>query len=311
MPELTDQFRALEPWLAAAQLVLSMIGMGATLAWNDFTGILRRPWAVFLVLVLQFVAVPLLAVGISAVVALPHEIVMGLYLLAVLPSGAQSNLFTYLGRGDVPLSIAATCASTVVSLLLTPLLLGLLWSIALPGEFAMPVGSIVGCLVLQMLLPLGVGMLIGKWQHARRMQIARRFVRASLAVLALLIVGAFAAGQLAVGRYGWVVPTVVVGLVIFTSVGTKLVTRALGFDNRHRFTIAVEVALRNGPLGIALCGPLFAQAGHDNPMYDAALYVCLLAGGTMLLAATVAVLRRLRGDELRHEMAFVQTTARG
>jgi bile acid:Na+ symporter, BASS family len=311
MLELTDQFFRVEPLLAATQLILSMIGMGATLALTDFSRIFRRPVAIILVLVLQFVAMPLVVAGIAATGTVPHEIVMGLYLLAVLPSGAQSNVFTYLGRGDVPLSIAATCASTVVCLLFTPLLLRLLWSIALPGDFVMPVGSILACLVFQMILPLALGMLLGKWQHARRMQIARWFVKASLVVLGLLIVGAFATGQLAIGRYGWWVPTLVVSLVIFTSVSTKLLTRALGFNSRQRFTIAVEVTLRNGPLGIALCGPLFSGAGKDHALYDAALYVCLLAGGAMLVTATVAVMRRVRGGDLLAEPPVRQTTTSG
>ncbi len=298
MQELTEQFHRLEPTLAAVQLILATIGMGATLAWADFANIFRRPGAVLLVLCLQFVVMPLVVVAIGLTGILPHEILLGLYLLVSLPSGAQSNVLTYLGRGDVPLSITATCASTIVCLVLTPLLLRLLWSFALPGDFSMPVGSIVSCLVWQMLVPLAAGMLVGRWRHQQRMAIARRFVQASLAVLGVIIVGAFATGQLAVGRYGWIAPVAIIGLVIFSSVVTKLLTRALGYDHRQRFTIAVEVTLRNGPLGIALCGILFNAAGPEEPLYVASLYVCLLAAGAMLAVAGVAVVRRLRSAKL-------------
>src|SRR5690606_36236741 len=128
-------------------------GMGATLSWADFANIFRRPGAVLFVVSLQFLVMPLVVVAVGLTGIVPQEILLGLYLLVALPSGAQSNVFTYLGRGDVPLSITATCASTVVCLVLTPLLLRLSWSFALPGGFTMPVGSIVGCLLWQMLGP--------------------------------------------------------------------------------------------------------------------------------------------------------------
>lgn len=299
MQELTEQFHRYEPALAAVQLILAMIGMGATLAWSDFENIFRRPSAVLLVLGLQFLVMPLVVLGVGLTGIVPQEILLGLFLLASLPSGAQSNIFAFLGRGDVPLSITATCASTAVCLVLTPLLLRLFWSFALPGDFTMPVGSIVGCLVWQMLVPLACGMLVGRWRHHQRMAIARGFVKVSLAVLGVIIVGAFATGQLAVGRYGWIAPSVIISVVIFSSVVTKLLTRALGYDHRQRFTIAVEVTLRNGPLGIALCGILFSATGPEEPLYAASLYVCLLAAGAMLVTAGVAVVRRLRSAEDR------------
>jgi predicted Na+-dependent transporter len=162
----------------------------------------------------------------------------------------------------------------------------------------MPVGSIIFCLIWQMLVPLAFGMLVGRWWHQQRMAIARRFIQISLVVLGVIIVGAFSTGQLAIGRYGWISPVVIVTLVIFSSVVTKLLTRALGYDHRQRFTIAVEVTLRNGPLGIALCGILFNASGPEEPLYAASLYVCLLAAGAMLGTAGVAVVRRLRNSSL-------------
>lgn len=297
MHELTEQFHRFEPALAAVQLILAMIGMGTTLAWADFVNIFRRPGAVLLVLCLQFLVMPMAVMAIAQVGILPPEVLLGLYLLVSLPSGAQSNIFTYLGRGDVPLSITATCASTVICLVLTPLLLRLFWSMALPGDFTMPIGSIVSCLIWQMIVPLAIGMFIGRWQHQQRIAIARTFVKLSLAVLGVIIVGAFATGQLAISRYGWIAPTMIILVVVFSSVITKLLTKALSYNPRQRFTMAVEVTLRNGPLGIALCGILFDASGPEEPLYAASLYVCLLAAGAMLVTAAVAVVRRIRSAD--------------
>ncbi len=107
----------------STQLVLAMLGMGATSTLQQFRDVLRAPGNIALVLALQFLVMPLLAVAFGRLTGMPSEIVIGLILLMALPSGSLSNILTFLGRGSVPLSIAATCASTALCLLATPLVL--------------------------------------------------------------------------------------------------------------------------------------------------------------------------------------------
>jgi BASS family bile acid:Na+ symporter len=62
--------------LAAAQLILSMSGMGATLTKAQFQAIVRRPQPVVLVLALQYLVFPVLAAVVSHLASLPPGIAL-------------------------------------------------------------------------------------------------------------------------------------------------------------------------------------------------------------------------------------------
>ena len=57
---------------------------------------------------------------------IPSEYALGIIILGSCPGGTASNLIAYLCRADVALSIICTFASTLVSVVLTPLLILLL-----------------------------------------------------------------------------------------------------------------------------------------------------------------------------------------
>ena len=71
----------------------------------------------------------------------------------------MSNVFTFLGRGHVALSIALTGVTTVACLVTTPIVLGLLIAQHIPVEFTMPAGQVALEIALILLLPLTLGML--------------------------------------------------------------------------------------------------------------------------------------------------------
>ena len=132
-----------EYFVAATQLVFMMTGMGATLTLAEFRDIARRPLPVVSVFLLQYVACPLLAIGFAQWFNLSPGIALGLLIVATMPSGALSNIFTYFGKGNVPLSISATCASTVGCLVLTPIVLRIAQPAGLPPTFQMPTVQIL------------------------------------------------------------------------------------------------------------------------------------------------------------------------
>lgn len=295
MSGLVDTLRQIEQVLTVSQLVLAMLGMGVTLRGQDFWDILRRPIPILWILLLQFVAMPLLVAGLGVTGWLSSEILMGLILVMALPSGAQSNVFTYLGRGNVPLSITATCASTALGLVVTPLLLRVMTEWALPAGFSMPTGSVVSCILFQLLLPLLAGMWIGQRWPDKRQWLARRAVGTSFVMLGIVILTALGTGQLPVFHYGWKAFVSVIAVMALSSLLAKLATRLLGYSSRERYTMTIEVALRNAPLGIGLCGPLFLDGTErGEKLYGATMYVCLLAGGAMLGVCGVTITRRLR-----------------
>ncbi len=287
-----DFYRANEGVFYSTQLVLAMLGMGATSTLQQFRDVLRAPGNIALLLGLQFVLMPLLAVGFGKATGVPNEIAIGLVLLVALPSGSLSNIMTFLGRGNVPLSITATCDSTTVCLVVTPLVLRLFAARQLPTDFEVPLDKTVVQITLLLLLPLAVGMAIGdRWPRSRR-PLSRLAVGGSMIALACVVVGAIGGGRIDVLHYGWKTPAWLAAFVVATLLLTYWFCLALRYAKSDAFTLGIEVAMRNGNLGVALCIPLFGTLTESNLLHQGALYVCLFGGGAMLVIGMIAVVRR-------------------
>ena len=139
-----------------------MLGMGALLAPRDFVEVARRPRGLAVGLGLQLVAVPLLAAAVGRLLAPEAGIMAGLVLVAAVPGGTMSNVVTYLGRGNIALSIALTAICSIGALVTTPLLLRLYVRDLLPDDFSMPVGRVAFEIGVSLLVPLFLGMVMGR-----------------------------------------------------------------------------------------------------------------------------------------------------
>src|SRR5262249_6368471 len=147
---------------ARAQLVLFTLGMGMTLSLADFVEIVRRPRSFFCGLVGHIFAIPFIAVLINWVGGFKPGIAVGLILVAAMPGGALAKLFAYFGRANMALSISLTGVSTLLTLVTVPIMLQFLATQHIPRDFTMPVGDIMIDVALCLLLPLFVGLTMGR-----------------------------------------------------------------------------------------------------------------------------------------------------
>jgi len=76
-------------------LAFIMLGMGLSLTRKEFANIFLRPKAVLVGLAAQMLALPVLAFAIAYIFPVPPEIKVGLFLVAICPGGATSNLLNY------------------------------------------------------------------------------------------------------------------------------------------------------------------------------------------------------------------------
>ncbi|GAB3691446.1 bile acid:sodium symporter family protein [Corynebacterium nasicanis] len=104
-------------------LMIIMFGMGLTLTIPDFQEIARRPWAILLGVVAQFVIMPAAAIIVARMLGLNEALAVGLLMLGSVPGGTSSNVITFLAKGDVALSVAMTSVSTLLSPIVTPMLM--------------------------------------------------------------------------------------------------------------------------------------------------------------------------------------------
>jgi bile acid:Na+ symporter, BASS family len=279
-----------EYWVATFQLVMAMLGMGATLSLRDFGDILREPKAVLLGLIVQIVLVPLIAFIFLRGLGIEGAVAVGIALIAAIPGGTTSNIFTFFARGNSALSISITALTTLACLLTTPIILTLLISDKLPADFSMPTGQIVIEIALTLLLPLVLGMFYLYLYPVQAATVSKWCIRASLMGIALIVIGSASAGRLDLDAFGMDNVRLVL-LFTLALIGTGwLAPRLFRLSRADSTAVEFEVIVRNTNLGVLLKASLFpASAMATAQLGDTVLFTLLLYGGLQLLIAPVLI----------------------
>jgi BASS family bile acid:Na+ symporter len=200
-----DRYPEWEYTCAAVQLVAFMLAMGAKLAPGQFLTVLRKPRSFLIALTGHLLVLPLIAMAINHMAGLDSGLAIGMILVAAMPGGTLAKMFTYVGHGNVPLSITLSGVSTLLTLITVPVMLRLLTR-ALPESIEIPVGKVVAEVALYLLVPLILSMAIcGRYPRLKNL-LANWGVRLGLAVVVVMIVGSAASGRIHPGAYGWSAP---------------------------------------------------------------------------------------------------------
>ncbi|WP_040557454.1 bile acid:sodium symporter family protein [Reinekea blandensis] len=143
-------------------LAAVMLGMGLGLKGSDFARVVKRPKASLLGFAMQMLFLPVLALLIIWVLPLSAPAAAGLFLVSLCPGGATSNLFSFIARGDVALSVTLTGIISLLSPIILPIVfIGYLqFAGADAAEFALPLIPAMKQLALVTLVPVAIGMSI-------------------------------------------------------------------------------------------------------------------------------------------------------
>ena len=254
-----------------------MLGMGLTLEWKDFERVFRFPGRVFLGVALQYSVMPLLGYGLARLYDLPPELAAGLILVACCPGGTASNVISFLARANVGLSVTMTAVSTVLAVLMTPVL-----TLYLVGNRLEVDGwALFRDTVTVVLLPVALGVLLNRYLGGltRRVQA----YAPPIAVIAIaLIVGAI------LGR--WRSNLLEAGLsLLLAVVSLHLLGFSLGYilgrlskNETVARTIAIEVGMQNSGLAVKLADGNFPGTQASVPGALSAMVHSIL--GSLLAA---------------------------
>ncbi len=285
-----DFYVQYEYWFASFQLVMAMLGMGATLTARDFADVIREPRSVSVGLVVQLLVVPLMAFAFLRLLGLEGGIAIGIALLAAIPGGTTSNIFTFFARGNSALSISITGLTTLACLVTTPLILMALISKNLPADFSMPTGKIVIEIGLTLLLPLGVGMAYLYLYPVPAATVSKWCIRTSLFGILLIVIGSASAGRLDLEAFGLDNLRIVLMFALLMIATGWLAPRLFRLPRPDATAIEFEVIVRNTNLGVMLKASLFPAAASANAaLGDTVLFTLLLYGGLQLLVAPVLI----------------------
>lgn len=275
---------------AAVQLALAMLGMGATLAPRDFAGIARDPKGFGVGIALQVLCVPIVAWTLLQLLVLDPGVAIGVALCSAIPGGTVSNIFTFLARGHVALSIVLTSVATLGCLVTAPLVLSLLIAQHMPAEFEMPLAQIALEIGLFLLLPLVVGMAVLRFAPRVAPTVAKLGVRGSLFVIGLIVIGAAGAGRLDLEAFGFANVPVVIGFLLAVTAMGLVVPTLTRLPWPDVAAIAIEVSVRNTNLGLLIKASLFpAVVGVADRVGDQVFFTVLLYGAVQLIAGSVLI----------------------
>lgn len=235
-------------------LGLVMFGMGMTLRFENFTELLRRPGMIIIGVVLQYGLMPFFGWLVATLFSLEQTLLIGMVLVGACPGGTASNVITYLARGDVALSIMLTTVSTVLAVLLTPLMTWLY----LGTRIDVPVIGMMRDILVIILLPVLAGLLINHFAGHFLHPLKKIFpIISALAIILIIgIVMALARPQL-----GLVALPVIAAVAWHNLLGLGAgyyIARWMGYDEKVSRTIAIEVGMQNSGLAVALAKNYFS-----------------------------------------------------
>ncbi len=243
------EMRTINPMLGVI-----MFGMGLTLNPDDFRVVLSRPLDILIGCMAQFAVMPLLALLLVKLFALPADLALGVILVGCCPGGTASNVITYLSKGDLALSVGMTAVSTLLAPFLTPLL-----TLLLAGTFVdVDATGMLLSIVYVVIAPILGGFLVQKFMpHLtnRVLPYLPAFSSIVIAVVVAIIVSHTADRLLGSGM-------LVILVVALHNIGGLLLGYMAGLLCRipmhKRAAISIEVGMQNSGLASSLATMHFA-----------------------------------------------------
>lgn len=269
--------------LLALMIFVIMLGMGASLTLDDFRAVARKPRGVLIGFISQFGLMPFIAFALATILNLHPAFAISLILIGCLPGGTTSNMFTYFARGSVALSISMTTASTILAIVMMPILLKLytagftgqitadMQATGSAAEFVIPVKNIISSLVL-VLVPVVMGMILRRkspdW--AKTAEDTAGFV--GIIVILYLLGTAF------IRHGGLFLQTPVevyigaIGIGIAGFFFGYWMSRLFGMFPLFQRAISLETGIQNGPIAFAVILLSFTEPVQSQMLWMAILY---------------------------------------
>ena len=256
-------------------LFLIMFGMGLSLRPFDFKKIVQSPKVVAIGICAQMLLLPLLAFIIAIALKLPPEIAVGLIIIALAPGGATSNMFTYLSKGDVSLSITLTAIVSLITPFSIPVLAGLSMDYFMGSNtaFSMPIIKTIIQLLVITVIPVVIGMFIlSRWGNYAK-KIEPIFKWFSILFLILIIVLIVLKNKADMTSYFSQAGVATLALNLTALISGFLLSRLARLSHPQTVTIGFEVGIQNGTLALVVAGTLI---GNNVMMIPAVTYSLIM-----------------------------------
>lgn len=251
-------------WLTHAGIALLFFLHGARLSRRAIIDGAMHWRLHLLVFVCTFAMFPLLGLALGPVLRplLGDGLWLGMLYLCLLPGTVQSAIaFTSIARGNIPAAVCAASASSLVGIVLTPLLASLVLGSTGAG---VPLGEAVLKIGVQLLLPFAAGHALRPWIADWVMQQQRWLRLVDQGSILLVVYTAFGAAVLD-GIWRVVPASALAQLVVCCVVllalvllATTWLARALGFNVEDEITIVFCGSKKSMATGVPMAQIIFS-----------------------------------------------------
>lgn len=259
--------------LLSIGLGVIMLGMGLTLTADDFSEVLKHPGRTLTGVVLQYTIMPALGWSLASLFGLPAPFAVGLILVACCPGGTASNVVSYIARADVALSVTMTSITTLMAVVMTPLLTAWLAG----SRVNVPAAGLFWSTIQVVILPVAAGVLLRRFLPGFTSRIVPAAPLVAVIFITLIVASIIGAGREAILKAG----IRLIGAVFSLHAGGFL----LGYlgsllVNRHEITartVSIEVGMQNSGLGVVLARQNFADPLTAIPSAISSLFHSVIA----------------------------------
>lgn len=264
--------------------IMFSIGLGLTV--HDFTRVFHHPRAMLVGLISQIVVLPLIGLVVLVGYEGRPEFALGLMILAASPGGITSNLLSTLAGGNAALSVSMTAITSLLSIVTVPLILGLSQHFFLGEDtiIAMPIGLVMGSILVVTGLPIGLGMALQKWMPDWANWARPKASHLATIVFAMIVASAFVGQMDSITTHFADIGPRLLALNVLTMALGLMTARLLGLGRADGITISLECGLQNAALSIFIAVSVLGNPVLVVPAITYALIMNLTAAPFILWA---------------------------
>ena len=265
--------------LISAVLMLMMIGIGLSLTPSSFKNVFTEPKSLVIGLIIQMIALPVIAFLITLFSGLSLPIRIGLIILAACPGGTTAGIITFFFKGNVALAITFTALNSLLTLFSIPFIvnLSLKYYYGQTAEIQLPYLETILQIFSVTILPAAIGVLIRIFRpmFAARIQQSLRYIM--LVALAAVFIIKFFAGEHSGGT--GITMTEILHIspyALLLNAACFLFGYAVSLSSKlgasNSYTIAIEAAVHNTTLAFLVAGTILQNQDMVKPSLIYAMF---------------------------------------
>ena len=263
--------------IAPVALALLMLGLGASLTFQDFLRVFKKPKDFFIGFFCQLIILPLVGYSLIIILKVPIELALGVMLIAAAPGGVTSNILTKFADGDVALSITLTAFMSLISIISVPFIIFQAIDL-LNIDYVEKEVSIVGIslkMFFVVTVPVIVGMIIRKFAGEFINRNVQNIQRTSIFLFLVIFIAIYVEEWNSIVMFLTTAGTVAFALNISMMIIGFYVAKFLASDVAQRRCISLECGLQNGTLAVFVGTQLFDDMVYMVPTAAYALIMML------------------------------------